>query len=60
MTPEEQTAAAIKAMVTELPPCDQRTIFECADKIRATIKDYGQHGMTALAIVGSEAAAEEE
>ena len=44
----------IKGIVSDMPEADRTKIKECEEKIRALLKEYGEHGLMALAVVGSE------
>jgi hypothetical protein len=41
----------VKGVISELPVSDQVLIKECAEKIRAVIAEYGDHGYIALTLV---------
>ena len=54
MTEDEQTMLLIKGTIADLPPADQATVAECAEKLRGILRAYGPHGNVALALVGAE------
>ena len=44
----------LKGYISDMPESDKAKIKECADKIRADIAEYGDHGIIALTLVGAE------
>lgn len=50
----------LKGMITELPQEQQDKIKECVEKLTITIKDYGDVGQMAIAIIGATIALEGE
>ena len=54
MTAEEVVLTMIRGVISELPAEEQAKVKECAGKLRATIEEYGDTGMFAMALVGAE------
>ena len=54
MTEEEQTLLLIRGALAGMPPAEQATVAECAEKIRSLVHDYGQHGNAAVSLVFAE------
>lgn len=44
----------IKGVIASLPDADRDLVNECAEKLRAIIKEYGDQGMCAIALVAIE------
>lgn len=57
---DETTLLLVKGAIFDLPAADQAKVKQCADQLRASIKEAGVYGALALALVGAEAAVEAE
>lgn len=55
---DQTTLLLVKGVISGLSAADQKTVKQCADQLKATIKEVGVYGSLALALVGSEAAVE--
>ena len=53
---DQTTLLLIKGVISDLSVADQKTVKQCADQLKATIKEAGVYGALALALVGAEAA----
>lgn len=58
MNDDTETLLAVKGAIFDLPAADQKTVKQCADQLKAAIKEAGVYGVLALALVGAEAAVE--
>jgi hypothetical protein len=58
MTPEQQTVLLIKGAISELPVAQREAVEELAEHIKTLIRNAGDVGPMALALVGAEAAAQ--
>jgi len=56
MTETEMHILALKGMVADLPAEDQAKIKETCEKLRAVLKEAGEHGGIALTLVATETA----
>jgi hypothetical protein len=56
MTQEEMALTIFRGVIAGLPPEQQSKVIECADKIKAIIKEYGDEGQCACGLVGAELA----
>lgn len=55
---DQTTLLLIKGVISDLSDADQKKVKQCADQLKATIKEAGIYGKLALALVGAEAAVE--
>lgn len=55
---DQTTLLLIKGVLSDLAAADQKKVKQCADQLRATIKEAGAYDAFALALVGAEAAVE--
>jgi hypothetical protein len=60
MSQEQMILLMVKGTISVMPTEDQLKIAECANKLKATVAEYGDFGLIALGLVGAEAAAEAE
>jgi len=58
MTPEQETLLVIKGAISELPAAQREACEELADHLRTLIRNAGDIGPMALALIGAEAAAQ--
>jgi len=49
-----------KGAIGEMSEAEQDRVRECADKLRTMIKEYGDHGLIAMALVAIETTLEAE
>jgi len=57
---EQAQRLLVIGMVSELPTESQQKVQEAKDKLAAILKDFGEEGSIAFALVGLEMAAEGE
>jgi hypothetical protein len=57
MSNEQVTVLAIKGLIHDLSPADKDKVAACTDKLRAMLKEDGECGVIAFALVGAEIAA---
>lgn len=57
MTSEQAQLLLLKGAITDLPLESQQKVQEAKEKLSAIIKDFGDEGRVALALVGMEIAA---
>lgn len=54
MTNEEIVLTMTIGAIAQMPKDDQDKVHACAEKLRHDIKEAGDHGIMALALVGAE------
>ena len=60
MSQTEMALLSLKGAISEMPEENRARVHECAGKLRATIREYGDIGLIAEALVGIERLIEEE
>lgn len=55
---DQTTLLLIKGVISDLSVADQKKVKQCADQLKATVKEAGVYGKLSLALVGAEAAVE--
>ena len=58
MTEEEMVLTMMRGAIAGLPEEQQAKVKECAEKLRALVKEYGDEGKCACGMVGAELAAD--
>lgn len=58
MSEEQQTLLIVRGAIAAMPESDRNAIAAAADALRELIRTHGEHGVMALALVGSEFAAQ--
>lgn len=54
MTEAQQALLIVKGVISDFPVETQDLIHECASRIRALLRETGDHGKVALFLVGAE------
>jgi hypothetical protein len=56
----EVSLLILKGAISEMSETDQDRVRECAGKLRETVKEYGDRGLIAMALVDIEVTLEQE
>lgn len=57
MTPAETNLAHIRSEIQKMGPETEQAVQAAAQAIRATLRDQGDHGLLAFALIGAEISA---
>jgi hypothetical protein len=57
MKTEDVQLLILKGAISNLPADQQQKVNECAEKLSATVSEYGELGLIALSLVGATEAA---